>query len=394
MLKLMLRGEIVAPDTYVLGNCREKLSHLHKSGGGAAPWNRSEFSALVLSLDKSKSQIRHMEMAHHSDGEHLAMGEARDVRTHLVKHLIPALDNGFRIVRQNLSLHAGQKALHKPNPVIPFPEGHKADVQKLPFQVWGKAAALTNGLVADGMISISEYQEHALQKIRFAQHVAYILDASTLEPVAKAGDMLLVEEKDSQSGPALVVAIDHDRTLARRYIPASHDTDIAVLSAQATNPHDLAQPVVALKATIAMRRVVGVIYGQASPTFKGGMEIVACSGSAAFSALTASTLGLVQVVGRSAEPFALDGQYLVVQKPVPAYSSLKNFDGKPVIAIDNDGVPYFKRLRLTGDKVILESLASDGSFGPVILNLPGAGGKSVTSIWPVLGVLFELPGQK
>lgn len=395
MLKLMLRGEITTPDTYVLGSCREKLSHLHKNGNGTAPWNRSEFSALVATLDKSKSQIAHLEISHHAGSAQLAMAEATDVRAHLVKHLLPALNSSFRLVRQNLSLHAGQKSLHKSAPIVQFPEGYKDEVRKLPFQIWGLAAALTDGLAADGMVDLSEYDEHALKKITLAQHVAYILNANTLDPVAKPGDMLLVLELDGHSDPALVVAIDHDCILARRYVPASHDSDIAVLSAQATNPYDLSEPIVAHRATVVMRKIVGVIYKQSHlQGLDSNSEIIACAGDAPFTALASSTLGLVEVVGRSAEPFALNGQYLVVQKPVSTLSSLKQQDGKPVIAIDSDGARYFKRLRIGSDRIILESLATDGAFGPVVLHFPGSPERSVASVWPVLGVLFEIPGQK
>jgi hypothetical protein len=394
MLKLMLRGEISAPDTYVLGSCRERISILHKHGGGVSPWNRSEMGNLVAALDKRKPQIIHMEIAHHADGAQLAIAEATDVRAHLTTKLLPTLDHCFRLVRQNLSLHAGQKALHKPAPIIPFPEGHRDSVRNLQFKIWGRVAALTSGLAADGLLSLDEYAEHAHKKVTLAQHAAYLLNSQTLEPVADTGDILLALEQDGCNSPALVIAIDHDRLLARRYIPAAHDTDIAVLSAQTINPYELSPPVVALKATLAMRKIVGVIYGAgASQGLGANSEVQALPGDGALVNLSQNILGLVEVMGRSAEPYALNGQYLIVQKAIPGLSALKAHEGRPVIAIDSDGNRYFKRLHVGADRVVLESLATGGAFGPVILQMPGTGANSLSEAWPVLGVLFDVPGK-
>jgi hypothetical protein len=41
--------------------------------------------------------------------------------------------------------------------------------------------------------------------------------------------------------------------------------------------------------------------------------------------------------------------------------------------------------------VILESLAIGGDFDPVVLALKAGTGTHVTTVWPVLGVLFERP---
>jgi hypothetical protein len=98
------------------------------------------------------------------------------------------------------------------------------------------------------------------------------------------------------------------------------------------------------------------------------------------------------VVGQSAEPYALNGQYLIVKNPVMPQVALKSLQGRPVIAADTDGNTYFKRLRrVTGDRIVLESLDSSGTYGPVILSPPGGGAICLEKVWPVVGVLFEQP---
>jgi hypothetical protein len=97
------------------------------------------------------------------------------------------------------------------------------------------------------------------------------------------------------------------------------------------------------------------------------------------------------VIGQSAEPHALDRQYIIIEKQLAGGDALKKLDGKPVIASDTDGSRYFKRLRVGNDRVVLESMDSGGDYAPVILGLPGADGNSLAHVWPVAGVLFELP---
>ena len=82
-----------------------------------------------------------------------------------------------------------------------------------------------------------------------------------------------------------------------------------------------------------------------------------------------------------------------MKNPVAATSALAAFTGKPVIAEDSNGLRYFKRLQLIENGiVVLESLDTSGEHGPVVLSLTtGAAHPALTAIWPVVGVLFELP---
>lgn len=392
LLRLMLRGEDAAVSSFVMGRSREKLYELNTAN--IAPWNRHEFKRLVSVLDKNHAPIRYMEIAHHATGAHLGIAEAVDVEQHWRKNLRPALERGFRVAREHRLLHGGLKALHAAPPTVALPEGYQAKVRTIPLQVLGRAAALSDGRVADGRFDLDEFASTAHKKVVLGRHFAYRLTAQTLEPVARPGDMLLVTEPGEPPSKSLVVALSGDRVLARRFEIAENISDVAVLTAQAINPRQIAPPVIGHKATFTLHKIIGVLYeetawGAPAPS---EMEVTECAGESLLASLAAKALGLVEVVGQSAEPHALNGQYLIVKKEIPVEEALKTLDGKPIIAGDTNDIQYFKRLRVAAsDQIVLESLDSGGDYGPVVLSPPGKGKNCLVRVWPVAGVLFELP---
>jgi hypothetical protein len=391
LLHLMLRGEDAKVSSLVVGDCREKITQLNNSH--KSPWDRSEFKKLAISLGKQQTAIKYIEASHHTSANNLGMAEAIAVEEHWRTKLHPALDTCFRLARDYLILHGGLTALRAPTPVIALPEGHKAKVAQIPLQVLGRAAALSNGKTADGCVDMDMYATSAHKKIKLAQHSAYRLTAETLEPVARPGDMLLIKDAGEPSLKSLVVALSEDRVLARRFEVAENHSEVAVLTAQAINPRKIAPPIVAHRSTLTLHKIVGVLYEDSVWSAQGNsdMELCECSGEAVLSGLVADALGLVEVMGQSAEPHALDGQYLIIEKQLSGAEAVKKLDGKPVIASDTDDHRYFKRLRVGKDRVVLESMDSGGDYPPVILEMPGKGSNCLEQVWPVVGVLFELP---
>ena len=391
LLRLMLRGEDAKVSLFVVGDCREKITQLNNSNKG--PWDRPEFKKLVTNLGKQQPAIKFIENSHHASASNLGMAEAFAVEEHWRKKLEPALDTCFRLAREYLILHGGLTALRAPAPFITLPEGHKAKVAQIPLQVLGRAAALTGGRIADGCVDVDVYATSAHKKIKLAQHSAYRLTAETLEPVARPGDILLVKEAGEPSLKSLVVALSEDRALARRFEVADNHSEIAVLTAQAINPRKIAPPVIAHRPTLTMHKIVGVLYEDSAwnAPVNADSEVCECSGEAILSGLVADALGLVEVMGQSAEPHALNEQYLIVEKQLSGMEAIKKLDGKPVIASDTDHHRYFKRLRVGKDRVVLESMDSGGDYAPVILEMPGEGSNCLERVWPVAGVLFELP---
>ncbi len=392
LLRLMLRGEDAAVSSFVMGRSREKLHELNTAD--IAPWNRHEFRKLVNALDKNLSPIKHMEIAHHATGSNLGMAEAVDVEQHWRKILQPALERGFRVARDHRLLHGGLKALHAGPAIVALPEGYSAKVRNIPLQVLGRAAALSNGRIADGCLDLSEFDSTAYKNVVLGRHFAYRLTAPTLEPVARPGDMLLVKEPGEPPAKSLVIALSGDRILARRFEISENHSDVAVLTAQAINPSQIAPPVIAHKATFTLYKIIGVIYEEKawSAPALSEMEVCECAGEAMLPGPSSKALGLIEVVGQSAEPYALNGQYLIFRKEITVEEALKTLDSKPIIAGDTDDNRYFKRLRIVADdQIVLESLDSSGDYGPVVLSTPGKGKNCLERVWPVVGVLFELP---
>jgi len=182
--------------------------------------------------------------------------------------------------------------------------------------------------------------------------------------------------------------------LARRFDVAENHSEIAVLTAQSINPNLIAPPFIAHKATIKLHKIIGVLFDDSdwNAPSTSAMEISECGGEANLSNLVASTLGLVKVEGQSAVPRALHGQYLIIREEMHVTEALKTLVGKPVIAEDSHDNRYFKRLqRPSGDKIVLESLDGSGDYEPIILSPSETGKNFLKRVWPVSGVLFEIP---
>lgn len=101
-----------------------------------------------------------------------------------------------------------------------------------------------------------------------------------------------------------------------------------------------------------------------------------------------------QVDGDSAVPVALDGQFLIVGAPVRGREELRALDGAPVFAtVESSGSEperYFKRLRLAGTVVVLESIETSGRFPPIVCCLTASPGlPTLVQVAPVKGVLFQ-----
>ena len=390
MLRLMLRGMDPSIPTAVMGACRERILELHKAN--IEPWNRPPFKALVIALDKGGKEIKWMEESHHSSMT-FSMNEASDVEKHWRAKLRPALERGFRIVRDHRALHGGLTALHAFPPSVSLPEGHKTALRPFKLPLLGTAAALTDGRVADGCVDLT-FATGKSQPIELKDHFAFRLTTPTVEPVARPGDILLVRDHAKATPLSLVIALHESQLLARRLQVANNHSDVAVLTASAINPRLTADPIVAKLSTLNMSKVVGVLYDSRKTV--GGqsadMEIVDVGGDAAITAIMSVAKGLVEVSGHSAEPLALDKQFLIIGDPMSLKDAEKNLDGRPVIAESSDSSRYFKRLRVEANHIILESLEIGGDFQPVLLDkTPGLFLPNITSIWPVLGVLFEKP---
>ena len=393
MLKLMLRGQDSDISSLSLGTLRDRLSHFHQAQ--RAPWNQSPFKKLVAALERGRPEVRYIEGSHHTTGRNYGMGEAASVEEFWRIILGPSLDRASRSAREHRLVHGGLHSLHAPPPQAHLPEGYQATVRTIPLRVLGRAAALSDGRAADGNIDMNQFADSAQVPVILGRHFAYRLTAPTLEPVARQGDILLVREHGEPSPNSLVVAISEERLLARRFEIADNHTDIGVLTAQALNPRQIASPVIAHRSTFSLHKVIAVLYDNAfgQTSTQSNDEVCDCGGKSILGRLTKNALGLVEVAGQSAEPYALDKQFLIVQEPLISLQSLDLLQGKPVVASDSDGNTYFKRLHcVSNNQVVLESLDGAGTYSPIVLSFPGSAEICLDKVWPVGGILFESPG--
>jgi hypothetical protein len=396
MLKLMLRGEDPAIPNFNLGELRDRLEQLGTSG--TPPYNRPAFRTLTNALEKNRKEIINIQKAHHSKDDLLGYPQAAEVEKFWRRELEPALARCFGIAREFRQLNGDARALFAGEPRAALPEGYKDAVRGIPLTVYGRAAALSGGRVADGMIEFSLYDETTRERVTLHNHHAYRLTANTLDPVAVPGDLLLVRNDVVPTPKSLVAGIVEERLVARRLELAEQHPELAVLTAQSVNPREIFAPIVAHRTSVTLKKIVGVLFDRRHfPSFhKSGDEVCAVSGTAEISRVTRDLLGLVEIVGESAEPYVLDKQYLIIGKPMllePDITSISAFDGEMVIAVDERQQRYFKRLRwLPPSTIILESLDISGRHGPVVLSTaPNLDGIKIKELVPVAGVLFERP---
>jgi hypothetical protein len=184
--------------------------------------------------------------------------------------------------------------------------------------------------------------------------------------------------------------------LARRLNKPENHSEIVVLTGQAVDPSALPQPVIVQPDT-NFRKIVGTLFTShllPAPPIDPEREFVAVSDPSILEK-TMKGARLFRVEGRSAEPIALEGQFLLTRdKPMKA-DAIASLDGRLVVGIDEEGTRYFKRLRCHQKIVVLESLNPDGLTASEVLSLDGSHSlPRITEALEVVGVLFELPDVK
>lgn len=218
--------------------------------------------------------------------------------------------------------------------------------------------------------------------------------AGTLDPVADIGDVIVVSNYAPVHARNLVVTTFEHRLLARRYNETEIHPHIAVLTGQATDPTALAQPIIAPKERIIPRKIVGVLFAKSRlpiPPKDDDAEFIMLPDLSVVHKMLQDAK-LFQVSGRSAEPIALDGQFIMTQPIGLSSVTLSQMSGRLVIAVDENGARYLKRLRPQGPIVVLESLNPDGTAPAELLSLQGELGlPKLMELLEVVGILFELP---
>jgi hypothetical protein len=393
LLKIMLRTQ----DPNIVNKTLDELAALIKTRRTASvpPFTNPTFGKLLESIaggggGKAMQYIN--EAHHHFDGT-IGVAQALDVRAFWEAKVESQLHTCFKIFAE-FEAYVGEPRLFAwMDNVVEFPTTDPADLKAAPFIHTGVAAAAkTDGRAGDGLIMMADLLE--AQQVTLYNHAAFQLAAGTLDPVADVGDVIIVSNYAKVHERNLVVATFQNQLLARRYNETELHPHIAVLTGQATDPTTLAQPVIAPKEHIQMRKIVGTLFAKhrlAVPAKVHNVEFVKLANFSPVREMLKDAK-LFQVAGRSAEPVALNGQYIITHPVVMTSAAIAQLDGRLVIAVDDTGARYLKRFRPHNDIVVLESLNPDGMTAAELLCFGGEHGfPKLTALMEVVGILFELP---
>ena len=395
LLKCMMRAEGPRIADMNLDSLKKELKRL--SGASVAPFNRSAFEELIEMLTGGGGgPMNLINDSHHQFDGTIGVAQALDVKRFWDAKLRKQLHKAFQVHEKFTAYTGDPRVFTWEETVAEFPPSHASAVRELPLMNTGVAAAArSDGRVGDGVLTIEEWQ--AGKPIKLHNHEIYQLAAGTLDPVATIGDFLIVSNYASVSRHSLVVAAFGDRLLARRYNESDTHPDMAILTGQTLEPHDLPLPVLAPREKLIRRKVVGTLFAShiAPPPSKAESREFAAVPQFALVQSLLKNARLFEVKGRSAEPIALEGQFLITRPARPVGNAIHQLDKRLVVAIDKTGARYFKRLQLKSPFVVLESLNPDGTTGPELLSLePAQPFPELSELLEVVGVLFELPQAK
>lgn len=393
LLKIMLRSEGEGVASLNLGTLSRLLRELVQSG--VPPYNREAFLKLdkTLSGGGSGRVISILNDSHHTADGTIGYAQAVEVHDFWQKTLETQMSNCFETYSAFVA-HTGDPRVFPWAPVsAALPPSRKGEIKGIRLLNTGiAAAAKTDGRAGDGALSFEELP--APEAIALFNHDIFQLTAGTLDPVATIGDCVIVSNYAEVHERNLVVAAVGSQLVARRLNRSELHPDIAVLTGQSVDPQALVQPIIAQLNQIEPKKIVGTIFTHNRlPTAHGenDAEFLALDDLARIKSIIDGT-GLFRVDGRSAEPLALDGQYLMTKPKVLDASTLLLLDGQLAIAVDDSGTRYFKRLRNHHPIVVLESLNPDGTTAAELLTLDGTLGlPKLVAVMEVVGVLFELP---
>jgi hypothetical protein len=392
LLKCIMRAESPHIANMNLESLKKELSKLHEAH--VRPFDRTPFLDLANMLSGGGGRpMKLINDSHHQFDGTIGVAQANDVKIFWETKLQPNLHKVFRVYAQFEAFSGDPRMFTWEDTVVEFPASQKEEIKKLTLLNTGVAAAAkTDGRAGDGFLTIKEWE--AATPVTLYNHEIYQLTSGTLDPVAAIGDLLIVSNHEPVTKHSLVVATFGDRLLARRYNESDVHPDIVILTGQTLEPHEMPQPIIAPKEKLIARKIVGTIFAShaASPSSKSPDREVATLPDMLLVNKMLNSARLFEVQGRSAEPIALETQYLITHPTKFGNDTIKRLDGRLVVAVDESGARYFKRLRARPPLAILESLNPDGTTAAELLSLDGSlPFPKLTDLLEVVGILFELP---
>ena len=364
-----------------------------RNNAKSQPYTERVFRKLIAMKSSYPDLFKQLNEPHHSLSEAITVREAQQVYQFWTDTLFPAIRDLWEVYRFLQKPTIGEiTAIQLPANCNHQPPRSTALASVQPV-VQGRVSAYADGHAASA-IRIDAIEEG--DPVNLNALAAYRLEKDTLSPVARIGDILLTRLDAQCRALNLVVEDRGEYLIARRWHENRETPALAVLAASSSNPRAVRSAVISRAEGANRRKIVGVLFAadrlQPGDEIKSDAEATALDPNDKMVAELVADTSVFEVQGYSAEPIALDKQFLLA-KPARSdfQSALAELNGKPVIAEDSEDCAFFKRLRsVHPSRVILESLDKSGSEGLIPLSVDSKGPNPyLTSIREVVGVVFD-----
>ena len=360
---------------------------------GQPPYTDRVFGELIAVKSSNPDRFSQLSEPHHSVSEMITVREAQRAYEFWRNTLFPALRKVWEEYRFLQKSIVGEVA------AVPLPANcnHKphrsAVLATARPAILGRVSAYSDGRAASA-IRIDNLPDGDVFDL--SALAAYRLEKDTLSPVAQVGDILLTR-LDSQCRASNLVVEDRGTfRVARRWHEDKEAPTLAVLAASSSNPREVPSAVISRAKGANRRKIIGVLFAadklQPGDTVDPDTEATDLDANNRVVADLVADTDVFEVQGSSAEPIALENQYLLAKRAkTDVQVALRELDGRPVIAEDSENCAFFKRLRVLDFKsVILESLDKTGSEGLIPLSTePGGVTTLLTRVREVVGVIFD-----
>ncbi len=365
----------------------------NRNASGQPPYKDRVFGELLAVKSSYSREFSLLSEPHHSVSETITVREAKQIYTfwcEILFHAVHKVWEEYRFLQKSIVGEVAAISLpancnHKPPRSIVLAAVKPAILGQVSAYSDGRAAsAIRIDLLSKG------------DAVDLSARAAYRLEKDTLSPVARVGDILLTRLDRQCRTPNLVVEDRGTHQVARRWLEYAAVPALAVLAASSSNPREVPPAIISRAKGANRRKIVGVLFAadQLQPGDRVDRDTEATSLEAdncQVADLIANT-DVFEVQGSSAEPIALDKQYLLAKSARDDLAkALDELDGKPVIAEDSEDCAFFKRLRVLDAKsIILESLDKTGFEAMVRLSTdPERPEPMLVRVREVVGVVFD-----
>ncbi|MCR9072730.1 MAG: hypothetical protein NXI18_13510 [Alphaproteobacteria bacterium] len=374
-----------------IGRLVEEIAQSRQNG--EAPFTDGVFERLIKLKDGNTIRFSELSEPHHKLTETITVREGRQAYKFWKTSLFPALHaiwESYRFLQKTVFIDGGTVRLPANTNHQPIRSNDLASVRPV---IVGRVSAYSDGRLASALQLVPSSDTEVID---LQSRAVYRLEKDTLSPVAQVGDFLLTRLDQKTTHRNLVIEDRGDHLIARRLLEDDGNKGFAVMSAASSNPKETQKAVVSRMEGARRFKIAGILF--ASQTLAAGALVDGQTEATALDATDPAVQTLVagtevfEVQGSSAEPLALNGQFLLAKPPSRDLSrSIADLDGKPVIAETTDGDAYFKRLRKIADNMVaLESLDKTGLESLIVLELEEVVGRpGLRQLREVVGVVFD-----